>query len=158
MNTMHILGVAACGALFASCVSMAASVDVERDRRAIEQHIRGLFEAYLHYDRDAIRRGHTDDWCGFPIAADRLVRGIDAYMEYADLSLERFRGIGYSIDELDIQVRGDTGIVYYTATWRFLDADDAEQVLPLRSVDIYRREAGGWNQAGSNICAIAREG
>ncbi len=27
--------------------------------------------------------------------------------------------------------------------------------LPLRSVDVYRREAGVWNQAGSNINVIA---
>ena len=81
------------------------------------------------------------------------MRGIDDYMAFAERALADFRGIGYEIHEMEVQVSGDVGIVYYTATWRYQDEEGVARELPLRSVDVYRRDAQGWNQCGSNICA-----
>lgn len=126
----------------------------EADRREILAHVRGLFEAYLARDRDAIRRGHTQDWVGFPVSAAALVRGIDGYMEHAELSLERLRGTGYELTDTELELHGDVALLYYTAIYRYETPSGVPGALPLRSVDVYRREPGGWNQAGSNICAV----
>jgi len=153
-----LVSVLALPLLASACVAGRSGSDTPRsntdDAAEIEAHVRGLFEAYLRRDREAIRRGHTHDWIGFPITATEIVRGIDAYMEHADRSLERFRGVGYEIREMQVDVSGDVGIVTYVAAWRFRGEDGGEETLPLRSVDVYRREEGGWNQAGSNISVV----
>lgn len=125
----------------------------EQDRKAIRTHITGLFEAFLHKDRDAIRRGHANDWRGFQVKSTHLVRGIDEYMNAADQALAAFSGLRYEIKDIEIQLHGDIAVVYYVAHWWY-KVDEEEKLLPLRSVDIYRRENGGWNQSGSNICAL----
>ena len=149
------LGIVILLVILSSCRAVAGKRDVDAtdDRAQIEAHVRGLFEAYLHGDREAIRRGHTQDWHGFPIPATQIVRGIDDYMAFAERSLADFRGTDYEIHEMEVQVSGDVGIVYYTATWRYQDEEGVARELPLRSVDVYRRDAHGWNQCGSNICA-----
>jgi ketosteroid isomerase-like protein len=82
------------------------------------------------------------------------VRGIDDYMRAADEALAAFSGRRHEIEDLEIQLHGDIAVVYYVASWWF-DDGAAERRLPLRSVDIYRREPDGrWNQCGSNISAI----
>jgi len=45
-------------------------------------------------------------------------------------------------------------VVYYVARYDYCDANGHEGSLPLRSVDIYRREDGHWIQAGSHITPI----
>ena len=128
--------------------------DAAQDRREIEAHVRSIFEAYLRQDRATIERTHAADWTGFTIPADHVVHGIEEYMTYADASLQTYRGTGYEIHELEVQVHGDVGLVYYTASWRFRDAEGVEGELALRAVDVYRRYEDGWNQAGSNICTV----
>src|SRR5262245_11843516 len=44
------------------------------DRDQIIEHIHGLFNAYIRKDREAIRRGHTEDWRGFQVRSDHIVR------------------------------------------------------------------------------------
>lgn len=145
-------------------VSPAAGGDVvdraaqdSQDREAITAHLRGLFEAFLHKDREAIRRGHTVDWRGFQVKSRGIVRGIDQYMLAADQALASFSGRRYEIVDLEIQLYGDIAIVYYVADWWFGAEGEQEERLALRSVDVYRREAGGWNQCGSNISIMPDE-
>ena len=45
-------------------------------------------------------------------------------------------------------------MVYYLARYTVEDANGGLRDLRFRSVDLYRREAQGWNQAGSNICLV----
>ncbi len=78
-----------------------------------------------------------------------LVRGIADYMKAADVALATFEGTGYEILDIDIQLHGEVAIVFYLAEYRL-----ATGSITLRSVDIYRRERGGWNQCGSNICVV----
>lgn len=130
--------------------------DIMKDGEQILEHIHSLFRAYLAKDREAIRRGHTADWRGFQLPSPRIVRGIDQYMETADRILATMTGTRYEIRDSEVQVRGDIAIVYYTADYWVRDGA-GEKRVPLRSVDVYRREPGGWNQCGSNICVIPAE-
>jgi ketosteroid isomerase-like protein len=127
----------------------------DRDRQEILDHIHGIFQAYLRQDREALRRMHTADWTGFQGPSTGIERGIDAYMVNAELSLERFQGTGYELKETEVQLHGDIALVYYIADYHCRDKETgAERTIALRSIDVYRREAGGWNQAGSHITPI----
>ena len=79
-------------------------------------------------------------------------------MKNADASLEHFRGTGYEILDSEIQLFGDLALVFYVARYDYRDMDGKEGSIPLRSIDIYRRETGGWNQAGSHISVIPASG
>ena len=124
------------------------------DRQAILAHIDGLFRAYFRGDLEAIRRGHTEDWTGFQIGSRTIVRGIDAYMENAKAVLQRFRGQRYLLEDVQIDLHGDRAVVFYVAREWVLDDKGEEKEIRLRSVDLYRRERGGWNQYGSHIALM----
>lgn len=124
------------------------------DRRAILAHIDGLFQAYFRGDLDAIRRGHTEDWMGFQIGSREIVRGIEAYMKNAEAVLARFRGVRYVLEDVEVSIRGDRAIVFYVAREWILDEQGEEKEIRLRSVDLYRRDPGGWNQYGSHIALM----
>lgn len=151
----------AAAALAAPCIVeivMAETQTAASESKEIVDHIHGLFQAYLRGDREAIRRGHTNDWRGFQIGSDHIVRGIDAYMEVADKVLGSIKGIRYELVDTEVQVYGDVAVVFYVAKEQVRVGDAREQEIQLRSVDIYRREGGGWNQCGSNICFVPGKG
>ena len=127
----------------------------ERDREKILAHIHGIFRAYLEGNRDAIRNAHSEDWTGFLGPSTKIERGIEDYMGHADRSLSRFEGTGYEILDTEVQLYGDVAIVFYVAEYRARDRQSGKDVtIPLRSIDVYRREKAGWNQAGSHITPI----
>ncbi len=135
---------------------MSAS-NTKDDREQIVDHIHGLFQAFLRGDREAIRRGHTEDWHGFQLSSDRIVRGIDEYMSAADKVLATVKAKRYELVETQVDVYGEVAIVFYVAREWLDDGAGGEKTIMLRSVDIYRREGDGWNQAGSNICLIPQQ-
>ncbi|MEP7027006.1 MAG: nuclear transport factor 2 family protein [Candidatus Eisenbacteria bacterium] len=124
------------------------------DRAALLGHIESIFRAYIARDRAAIRGTHTPGWTGFQGPSVAIERGIDAYMKNADASLEHLRGTGFEILDSEIEVRGDVALVYYVARYEYLDADGQAQAVPLRSLDVYERESGGWIQCGSHIAVV----
>ncbi len=126
----------------------------QRDRQEILAHIRSIFQAYVDRDLKTIRNTHTADWTGFQGPSRRIERGIEDYMHNAEKSLETFTGTGYEILDSEIQLYGDVAVVYYVARYDYSDASGSDHELPLRSVDIYRRENGHWIQAGSHITPI----
>ncbi|MDD2773074.1 MAG: nuclear transport factor 2 family protein [Elusimicrobiales bacterium] len=136
---------------------MTNSDAIERDRQEIRAHIDGLFQAYIRGDREAIRRGHTADWRGFQVQSRHIVRGIDDYMKEADGVLSNFKPTRYEMLDIDIQVHGDIAVVFYMAKDWLRDESGERPLGTLRSVDIYRRENGTWNQSGSNICFLPKE-
>jgi ketosteroid isomerase-like protein len=87
-----------------------------------------------------------------------IERGIEAYMVNVDKSLDNFQGKSYAILDSEVQVSGGFGIVYYTARYDYEGEDGELHTIPLRSVDVYRRESGRWIQAGSHITVIPSEG
>jgi ketosteroid isomerase-like protein len=123
-------------------------------REQILQHIHSIFQAYLRKDREAIRRTHTGDWVGFQGPSVKIERGIDAYMANAEKSLQNLQGTGYELLDTEVQIYGDIALVYYVARYDYCDLDGSPGSIPLRSVDVYRRENGEWNQAGSHITVI----
>ena len=110
------------------------------DRAAIIEHIEGIFNAFLRRDRVAIKHAHSSDWVGFLGPSSSIERGIDAYMANADKSLESFVGKSFELLDTELQFYGDICVVYYVARYDYQDDSGALHSLPLRSVDIYRRQ------------------
>ena len=128
------------------------------DREAILQHINGIFQSFLNRDREAIKAAHAKDWVGFLGPSTEIERGLEAYMANVDKSLQNFKGTGYKLLDTEMQFYGDLALVYYVARYEYEETDGGKHSLPLRSVDIYRREADGWIQAGSHITVIPSSG
>jgi ketosteroid isomerase-like protein len=134
------------------------SIAVKDDKQVILDHIRAIFQAYLNRDRATIRSLHTEDWIGFQGPSTRIERGIDAYMENADKSLSAFRGVSFDLLDTEVRIYGDVAIVYYIARYDYQNPDGSSGSVPLRSVDIYQRLNGEWNQVGSHISPIPAGG
>lgn len=130
------------------------ATDRSHDEAAILAHIRGLFAAYRRRDRDAIERGHTRDWRGFQIASRTIVHGIDEYMGVADTLLATLAMSRWSIDHVEYDFHGDFCVVFYVAREWLEAGGGTERCVLLRSIDLYRKDAGGWNQCGSHITAL----
>ena len=125
-----------------------------QDCQDILAHINSIFSSFINRDRAAIQKAHTEDWIGFLVSSKSIERGIDAYMTNVDFSFENYKGIGYEILDSEVQVYGEISIVYYVARYDFEDEAGEKHSLPLRSVDIYRKEPSGWIQCGSHITII----
>jgi len=110
--------------------------------------------AFKRGDREAIRDGHTKDWCGFQINSMRPVKGIDQYMEAVDRVLKDIGTQSYEMIDFDVTFVGDVALVCYLAREVYLDAAGKEQTMLLRSIDVYRPDGGHWNQCASNIIAL----
>lgn len=130
------------------------STDYERDREEILNHIHTIFKGFISKDREGIRKAHATDWVGFMGPSQKIERGIDDYMAHADFSLTHYNGVDYELIDTEVQIHGDIGIVYYIARFVYEDQEGGRQTIPLRSVDIYRRDPNGWIQAGSHIVPI----
>jgi len=130
----------------------------DEDRQQILGHINSIFQAFLKQDREALRRTHSKDWTGFSGPSTQIERGIEAYMVNAEKSLQSFRGVGYELLDTEIQLYGDIALVYYIARYDYAGDDDTTHAVPLRSIDIYRRDNGNWIQAGSHITVIPSSG
>ena len=128
------------------------------DKEKILNHIRSIFQAFLDKDRETLRQTHTDDWTGFLIPSIDIERGLEAYMANAEKSLQTFDGTGYELIDSEIQITGDHAIVFYVARYDYAGDDGETHSIPIRSIDLYRRESGDWIQAGSHITVIPSEG
>jgi ketosteroid isomerase-like protein len=128
------------------------------DAEQILSHIRSIFQAYLDKDRETIRRTHTDDWVGFQGPSTKIERGIEAYMVNAEKSLAQIDGTGFELLDTEVQIFDDLAIVYYVARYDYRDGQGHDGSVPLRSVDVYRRQSGEWIQIGSHIGTIPESG
>ena len=129
----------------------------DSDRKQILDHIHSIFKAFIAKDRETLRATHSNDWIGFMVPSTEIERGLDAYLRNAEKSLENYDGTGYELLDNEIQIHGDLALVYYVARYDCKDKDGKELSLPLRSIDIYRRDSGHWIQAGSHISIIPSE-
>ncbi len=136
----------------------ATSPSSERtDRDQILQHIHSIFRGFLDRDRRALRETHSQDWRGFTVGAETMVRGIDAYMDRAERFFATSTTLGYELLDVDIGVHGDVAIVFYLARYSFRK-EGVDHTIHLRSVDIYEKRSGQWIQTGSNICTVPSDG
>jgi len=154
MTIARIAWLAALAAATGATQEASMPAKTQADSTAIVAHIRSIFEAYLRKDRATIRRTHAEDWVGFLGPSTKIERGIGDYMAGAERSLEHFDGLGYELLDTEVQLHGDLALVYYTARYEYEDKEGHRGVLPLRSLDVYRREGGDWIQAGSHITPI----
>src|SRR5712691_7034236 len=135
--------------LFASASMFAADVDRSADREAIRKHIDVIFNAYIHQDRETVRKTHSEDWRGFLTQSRSIIRGIDEYMSAADNSL-KFGGLtGYRMVDYDISFHGDIAIINYVAEIDWKDGDTSG-TGKLRVLDVYEKRKGDWIQIASN--------
>jgi len=146
------------GALALGAVVSGTSAAEDADRAAVLAHIRGIFQAYVDRDVDAIRRTHTADWIGFQGPSVRIERGLDDYMANAERSLAAFRGTGYELLDTEVRLHGDLALVYYVARYDYVDGEGRTGSLGLRALDVYRREDGDWIQCGSHITPLPSGG
>ncbi len=72
-------------------------------------------------------------------------------MKNAEAVLARFRAVRYVLEDVEIDLRGNHAVVFYVAREWVLDEKGQEKEIRLRSVDLYRRDQGGWNRYGSHI-------
>lgn len=136
-----------------------ASDDKKRDRsadeKAIRAHIDSIFQAYINKDREKVKATHSKNWRGFLSNSKTIIRGIDGYMATADgqgaLNKQSpWRLVNYKFLDFDLVFYGDTGIVNYVAELFWQSGEDKGS-YKLRSIDIYAKEKGEWNQVASNI-------
>ena len=126
----------------------------QAEKQQLIEHVHKIFRAFLNRDRDRIRELHTRDWVGFLGPSTKIERGIGDYMINADLSLDNFRGTGYEIHDTEVQIYSDIALVFYIASYYYETDEGNTSVIPLRSVDVFKRENDHWNQAASHISVI----
>ena len=131
----------------------------ESDKQKILAHIDAIFRAYIAGDRKTIEKLHTTDWVGFQGPSGRIERGIGDYMRNADRSLEAFQGTAHELLDVEVQIFGDVALVWYVARYDYrTHSDGTSGSLSLRSVDVYRKKDGEWNQSGSHIAVVPDSG
>jgi len=129
--------------------------DRNNDEKAIRDHIDKIIRAYIAKDRDTVKRTHSDNWRGFLSGSRTIIRGIDGYMSTVDAQgiLNKgntWRLVDYKFVDYDIVFYGDTGVVSYIAEFFWQNGENKGSYF-LRSIDIYAKERGEWNQVASNI-------
>ena len=125
------------------------------DEKAIRNHIDNIVKAYMNKDSATVRKTHSKNWRGFLSRSTQVLRGIDDYMEAATaggtFSKENtWHIVNYKMLDYDIYFHENTGIVNYVAEFFWEDGQDKGS-YKLRSIDIYGKENGHWNQLASNI-------
>jgi ketosteroid isomerase-like protein len=119
----------------------------------IRHHVESLFDAFLDKDTATLRNGRTHDWRGFQIPSTHLIRGVDAYMIDLEAALQNLEVTRYEFLDFEVDVRGDTALVYYVAR-DWLNTPDGGRTILVRALDAYALESDGWIQIGSNICLV----
>ncbi|HLA09214.1 MAG TPA: nuclear transport factor 2 family protein [Pyrinomonadaceae bacterium] len=120
------------------------------DREAIRAHLDKIFRAYVNKDLPTIRATHGEDWTGFTIGARSIIRGIGEYMQDAENATKSpFLIADYKISEIDFKFYGDVVLVPYVAD--IVAGSTLRLPGKFRSLDVYAKIDGKWNQVGSNI-------
>jgi hypothetical protein len=125
------------------------------DYNAISAHIDKIFRAYIARDSVTVRQTHSKKWRGFLSGSNKILRGIDDYMNEAVGSgifdkKNSWRIVSYQFLDYDIVFHENTAIVNYIAEL-FWEDGGQKGSYKLRSIDIYGKENGHWNQIASNI-------
>lgn len=125
------------------------------DYKAISAHIDKIFRAYIARDSATVRQTHSKKWRGFLSSSRKILRGIDDYMNEAVGSgifdkKNTWHIVSYQFLDYDIIFHENTAIVNYIAEL-FWEDGDQKGSYKLRSIDIYGKENGHWNQVASNI-------
>jgi len=123
------------------------------DRDAIRAHIMRIFAGFKRVDRADLRATHAEHWRGYLWGQQKLIRGIDEYMNYIEpgLAAGGDRNVTYELPEFDVMFYGDVAIVNFIAD---VVLADGSRFPSLRITDIYTKQKdGGWIQSASNTYA-----
>jgi hypothetical protein len=125
------------------------------DEKAIRAHIDNIVKAYMNKDSVTVRNTHSKNWRGFLSQSTQVLRGINDYMDAAVgggiFSKENtWHIVNYKMLDYDLYFHENTGIVNYVAEFFWEDGQNKGS-YKLRSIDIYGKENGHWNQLASNI-------
>jgi hypothetical protein len=125
------------------------------DEKAIKAHIDKIVRAYMSKDSVTVRQTHSKNWRGFLSRSVKVLRGIEDYMSEATLGgifskQNTWRIVNYKMLDFDLVFHENTGIVNYVAEFFWEDGQDHGS-YKLRSIDIYGKENGHWNQLASHI-------
>jgi ketosteroid isomerase-like protein len=129
----------------------AADEDRAEDRAAIRAHIDRIFQAFIHKDRAELRATHAANWLGYLEGSQKMIRGVDAYMDYSAYFEpgSPYGMTGYKMREFDMIFHGDAAFVAFVA-----DVDANTPSGPyhrvLRITDFYTKQNGAWIQTGSD--------
>ena len=144
------LSVVALGLAIFAAERSQSSEDRATDRAEIRAHIDSIFQAYIHKDRTAVRATHAPEWRGFLTNTESIVRGLDQYMEEAEIALSRPSGMtGYEMVDFDVTFYGDVALVPYIAELT-VEIGGVEIFPRLRVLDVYSKLDGHWIQIASN--------
>jgi ketosteroid isomerase-like protein len=139
--------------LLMTAAFMASATDADRtaDRAAIRAHIDRIFQAFIHKDSAELRATHASNWLGYLEGSREVIRGIDAYMNYAAYFDPKspYGMTGYKMREFNMIFQGDAAFVAFVAE---VDAQtpDGPRRRTLRIADFYTKRDGGWIQNGSD--------
>jgi len=135
--------------ILADNLQLRTAEDRPQDVAAIRAHIDSIFQAYIRKDRDKIRATHARDWRGFLRPSRSIIKGIDAYMQAAEVALSAPFGLaGYEFKEFDVEFHGDMGVVNYVAE---LVPGRALPFRPMiRVLDLYALDGDHWIQVASH--------
>ncbi len=157
MMTKMILTISISLCVSFTALSFSYPKEVKSDREQIIDHLHSIFKAFINQDINTIRATHSRDWTGFQSGSRVIIKGIDGYMKGITLKFTKMEE--YEIKDIDVQVYGEIGIVYYVARWKTrIQATGQLMEINARACDIYRKESGSWIQAGSNLNLLPRPG
>src|SRR3954451_19411410 len=135
--------------LLALAVCLAADDDRKTDREAIRADIDGIYQAFIHKDREKVKATHDVNWHGFLEGSWEMIRGIDEYMNYVGPMTSPYGMTSYKVRDFDIVFNGDSAFVtFITDVTVKLPAGEFPSVQ--RLADFYVKKNGKWMQAGSN--------
>lgn len=129
------------------------------DEKIIRSHIDQIVRAYINRDSVTVRKTHSKNWRGFLVWSVNIKRGIEDYMKEAVYNSPLFDKstswhlVNYKFHDFDIVFHENTGIVNYVSEMFWEDGKEKGS-YKLRSIDIYGKENGEWNQIASNICSL----
>jgi ketosteroid isomerase-like protein len=124
--------------------------DRKADREAIRAHIDRIFQAFIKKDAAELRATHAENWLGYLQGSTTMIRGVNGYMEWNDVSPSNQYGMkSYNMREFDMIFKGDAAFVCFTAEVESNTPTGPSKRL-LRIADFYTKQDGHWIQTGSD--------
>lgn len=136
-------------ALFAAC---AGDDNRAADRDAIRAHIDRIFQAFIHKDSAELRATHAANWLGYLEGSQKMIRGIDEYMNYTAYfdPASPYGMTGYKMREFDMIFQGDDAAFVAFVAEVEAKTPGGPHKRTLRITDFYTRQNGAWIQTGSD--------
>lgn len=121
-----------------------------QDREEILKHIHSIFRAFSNRDEAALLRTHLPDFCGFTVRSRTAIHQREHYLVEIGSHLNAEIYQDYELSDVVFSFRDGVAAVCYVAQLKCRLAQGRETSIKLRVLDVYVREAEGWNLLASN--------